>query len=47
LDAKAEGKDVRATLVKVLKEAGVAMNRERYDVALELLLDFRTELKRT
>jgi len=46
LDAKAEGKDVR-TLVKVLKEAGVAMNRERYDVALELLLDFRTELKRT
>jgi len=33
--------------VKVLKEAGVAMNRERYDVALELLLDFRTELKRT
>lgn len=45
LDAKAEGKDVR-TLVKVLKDAGVAMNRERYDLALELLADFKSELKR-
>lgn len=45
LDAKAEGKDVR-TLVKVLKDAGVAMNRERYDQTLELLSDFKEELKR-
>lgn len=45
LDAKAEGHDVR-TLVKVLKDAGVAMNRERYDQALERLLDFKYELKR-
>jgi len=45
LDAKAEGKDVR-TLVKVLKDAGVAMNRERYDQALELLADFKDELRR-
>lgn len=45
LDAKADGKDVR-TLVKVLKDAGVAMNRERYDQALELLGDFKDELKR-
>ncbi len=45
LDAKAEGKDVR-TLVKVLKDAGVAMNRDRYDLALELLADFKDELKR-
>jgi hypothetical protein len=45
LDAKAEGKDVR-TLVKVLKDAGVAMNRERYDQALEALSDFKAELKR-
>ncbi|KAF5063485.1 hypothetical protein DSECCO2_293870 [anaerobic digester metagenome] len=45
LDAKAEGKDVR-TLVKVLKDAGVAMNRERYDLALELLADFKDEIRR-
>ncbi|MHC1679749.1 MAG: zinc ribbon domain-containing protein [Methanomassiliicoccales archaeon] len=45
LDAKAEGKDVR-TLVKVLKDAGVAMNRERHDQALERLADFKDELKR-
>ena len=45
LDAKADGKNVR-TLVKVLKDAGVAMNRERYDQALELLSDFKDELKR-
>lgn len=45
LDAKADGRDVRA-LVKVLKEAGVEMNRGRHDRALELLLEFRTELKR-
>ena len=45
LDAKADGKDVR-TLVKVLKDAGVALNRERYDQALEMLSDFKDELKR-
>ncbi len=45
LDAKAEGKDVR-TLVKVLKDAGVAMNRERFDLALELLADFKDEIRR-
>ncbi|MHC1710403.1 MAG: zinc ribbon domain-containing protein [Methanomassiliicoccales archaeon] len=45
LDAKAEGRDVR-TLVKVLKDAGVALNRERYDQALERLADFKDELKR-
>jgi len=45
LDAKAEGKNVR-TLVKVLKDAGVAMNRERYDQALEMLADFKDEIKR-
>lgn len=45
LDAKVEGKDVR-TLVKVLKDAGVAMNRERYDQTLERLSDFKEELKR-
>lgn len=45
LDAKAEGKDVR-TLVKVLKDAGVAMNRERYDQTLDCLSDFKEELKR-
>jgi len=45
LDAKAEGKDVR-TLVKVLKDAGVAMNRDRHDLALESLSDFKDELKR-
>lgn len=44
LDAKAEGKDVR-TPVKVLKDAGVAMNRERYDQALERLSDFKDEMK--
>jgi len=45
LDAKAEGYDVR-TLVKVLKDAGVAMNRERYDQTLERLSEFKDELKR-
>ncbi len=45
LDAKADGKDVR-TLVKVLKDAGVALNRERYDQALEMLSDFKDEIKR-
>ncbi|MDD1772982.1 MAG: zinc ribbon domain-containing protein [Methanomassiliicoccales archaeon] len=45
LDAKAEGKDVRG-LVKILKDAGVAMNRERFDQALDLLSDFKAELIR-
>jgi len=44
LDAKAEGKDVR-TMVKILKDAGVAMNRGKYDNTLDLLSDFKEELK--
>jgi len=44
LDAKAEGRDVR-TLVKMLKEAGVAMNRGKYDEALDMLSEFKDELK--
>ena len=44
LDAKADGKDVR-TMVKILKDAGVAMNRGKPDEALDLLLDFKEELK--
>ncbi|MCX6651646.1 MAG: zinc ribbon domain-containing protein [Methanomassiliicoccales archaeon] len=45
LDAKAEGKDVR-TLVKILKDAGVAMNREKHGQALDLLSEFKNEVKR-
>jgi DNA-directed RNA polymerase subunit RPC12/RpoP len=44
LDAKAEGKDV-ATLVKLLKEAGTARKQEKYDEALERLIDFKAESK--
>ncbi|QLH74927.1 MAG: hypothetical protein HPY73_05370 [Methanomassiliicoccales archaeon] len=45
LEAKAEGKDV-SILVKVLKEAGLAVKKERYDKALEHLIEFKSELKR-
>jgi predicted RNA-binding Zn-ribbon protein involved in translation (DUF1610 family) len=45
LDAKAEGKDVR-TLVGILKDAGVAMNRDKNDVSLDLLSEFKLEIKR-
>ncbi|MEM0449926.1 MAG: zinc ribbon domain-containing protein [Methanomassiliicoccales archaeon] len=44
LDAKAEGKDV-GTLVKLLKEAAVARKQEKYDEALERLIDFKAESK--
>lgn len=45
LDAKAEGRDVRG-LVKILKDAGVAMNREKYDQVLDFLSEFKAELIR-
>lgn len=45
MDAKAEGKDV-ATLVKILKDAGLAIKREKYDEALESLIEFKSEIKR-
>ncbi|HXZ24214.1 MAG TPA: zinc ribbon domain-containing protein [Methanomassiliicoccales archaeon] len=44
LDAKAEGKDV-ALLIKVLKEAGTAAKQEKYEDALERLVEFKTEAK--
>lgn len=42
LDDKSQGKDV-TSLVKILKDAGVAMKRERYEEALELLSEFHSE----
>lgn len=45
MDAKAEGKDV-ATLVKILKDAGLAIKREKHDEALESLIEFKSEIKR-
>jgi hypothetical protein len=45
MDAKAEGKDVNVP-VKLLKEAASATNREKYDEALERLVDFRSEIRR-
>lgn len=44
LDAKAEGKEVNV-MVKLLKEAASALNREKYDEALEKLVEFRSELR--
>lgn len=44
LDAKSSGKDVTA-MVKILKDAGVSMKRERYEEALERLTEFRAEEK--
>jgi len=44
LDAKAEGKEV-STLVKLLKEAGVALRRERYEESLEKLVEFKSEIR--
>ncbi|HUV23964.1 MAG TPA: zinc-ribbon domain-containing protein [Methanomassiliicoccales archaeon] len=44
LDAKSEGKEV-STMVKLLKEAASALNREKYDEALEKLVEFRSELR--
>jgi hypothetical protein len=45
MDSKAEGKDV-TTLVKILKDAGLAVKKERYDDALEFLIEFKAEIKR-
>jgi predicted RNA-binding Zn-ribbon protein involved in translation (DUF1610 family) len=45
LDAKAEGKEV-SVMVKLLKEAASALNRDKYDEALEKLVEFRSELRR-
>ncbi len=42
--AKASGKDV-STLVKILKDAGTDLKRERYEGALERLNEFRIEYK--
>ncbi len=42
LDFKANGKDVTA-MVKILKDAGVSMKREKYEEALERLTEFHAE----
>jgi predicted RNA-binding Zn-ribbon protein involved in translation (DUF1610 family) len=42
LDAKSNGKDVTA-LIKILKDAGVSMKREKYEDALKLLSEFHSE----
>jgi len=44
LDAKAEGKDVNM-LVKILKEAGSGLKREKYEDALDRLIEFKAEVK--
>lgn len=43
-DAKAAGRDVTA-MVKILRDAGLAAKRERYEEALERLIEFRDEEK--
>lgn len=40
MDLKAKGKDV-SSMIKTLKDAGVAMKRERYEETLERLTEFR------
>ncbi len=45
LDLKAKGKDV-SSMIKTLKDAGVAMKRERYEETLERLTEFRDQEKR-
>lgn len=42
LDTKSNGKDV-TVMIKILKDAGVSMKRERYEEALERLTEFRAE----
>jgi tetratricopeptide (TPR) repeat protein/RNA polymerase subunit RPABC4/transcription elongation factor Spt4 len=42
LDDKSNGKDVTA-MVKILKDAGVSMKREKYEEALERLTEFYSE----
>jgi predicted RNA-binding Zn-ribbon protein involved in translation (DUF1610 family)/endogenous inhibitor of DNA gyrase (YacG/DUF329 family) len=45
LDSKADGKDV-SVIVKILKDAGMAMKREKYEEALDRLIEFKAEMKR-
>jgi RNA polymerase subunit RPABC4/transcription elongation factor Spt4 len=45
LDLKAKGKDV-TSMIKTLKDAGVAMKRKRYEETLERLTEFRDEEKK-
>ena len=45
LDLKARGKDV-SSMIKTLKDAGVAMKREHYEETLERLTEFRDQEKR-
>ncbi|MFA5311967.1 MAG: zinc ribbon domain-containing protein [Methanomassiliicoccales archaeon] len=45
MEAKAAGKDV-SILVKILKDAGLAVKTERYDKALDYLIEFKSEMKR-
>jgi hypothetical protein len=45
MEAKASGKDV-SVLVKILKDAGLAIKTEKYDRALEYLIEFKSEMKR-
>lgn len=44
LDAKAEGKEV-STLVKLLKESATAFKQEKYEEALDRLIEFKSEVK--
>jgi len=44
LDAKAEGKNV-SMLVKLLKESGTAFKMEKYEEALDSLIEFKSEVK--
>jgi ribosomal protein L40E len=45
MEAKAAGKDV-SILVKILKDAGLAVKTEKYDKALDCLVEFKSEMKR-
>ena len=45
LDSKADGKDV-SVMVKILKDAGMAMKREKYEETLDRLIEFKAEIKR-
>jgi RNA polymerase subunit RPABC4/transcription elongation factor Spt4 len=45
LDSKADGKDV-SVMVKILKDAGMAVKREKYEETLDRLIEFKAEMKR-
>jgi CRISPR/Cas system CMR-associated protein Cmr1 (group 7 of RAMP superfamily) len=45
LDSKADGKDV-TIMVKILKDAGMAMKREKFEETLDRLIEFKAEMKR-